>query len=153
MQCLSRVVAVTLLALGLFLVWPGAASAQVDARMLRFADVSDTHIVFVYAGDIWVVGKAGGVAQRLSTPTGEEQFPRFSPDGSRIAFQANCDGNVDIYVVPTLGGQVERLTHHPMPDRMLDWYPDSTAQRGTARCVRRWRCRAWRLPRVTICWR
>ena len=93
MQRLSRVVAVTLLAPGLFLVWPGAASAQVDARMLRFADVSDTHIVFVYAGDIWVVGKAGGVAQRLSTPTGEEQFPRFSPDGSRIAFQANYDGN------------------------------------------------------------
>ena len=124
MQRPYRVAVATLIALGLFIVWPGAVSAQVDARMLRYADVSDTHIVFVYAGDIWVVAKSGGVAQRLSTPTGEEQFPRFSPDGSRIAFQANYDGNVDIYVVPTLGGQVERLTHHPMPDRMLDWYPD-----------------------------
>lgn len=100
------------------------ATAQVDARMLRFPDVSDTHITFVYAGDVWIAPKDGGTAQRLSTPAGEERFPRFSPDGSHIAFQANYDGNVDIYAVPTLGGQVERLTHHPLPDRMLEWNPD-----------------------------
>lgn len=100
------------------------AAAQVDARMLRFPDVSATHISFVYAGDIWVAPKEGGVAQRLSTPAGEEQFPRFSPDGSRIAYSANYDGNVDIYVVPAFGGQVRRITHHPMGDRMLDWAPD-----------------------------
>ncbi len=99
------------------------ASAQVDARMLRFPDVSDTHITFVYAGDVWIAPKDGGTAQRLSTPAGEERFPRFSPDGSQIAFQANYDGNVDVYVVPTLGGQVERITHHPLPDRMLEWNP------------------------------
>jgi tricorn protease len=100
------------------------ANAQIDARMLRFPDVSDTHIAFVYAGDIWIVPKTGGVAQRLSTPAGEESFPRFSPDGSQIAFTGNYDGNSDIYVVPTTGGLVERITHHPMPDRMLEWYPD-----------------------------
>ena len=37
-------------------------SAQVDARLLRYPDVSATHIAFVYAGDIWVVPKEGGVA-------------------------------------------------------------------------------------------
>ena len=100
------------------------ASAQIDARMLRFPDVSDTRIAFVYAGDIWIVDKAGGVASRLSTPAGEESFPRFSPDGSRIAFSGNYDGNVDIYVVPSNGGSTERLTYHPMPDRMLEWYAD-----------------------------
>lgn len=100
------------------------AAAQVDARMLRFPDVSGELISFVYAGDIWVVPKEGGVAQRLSTPAGEEQFPRFSPDGSRLGFSANYDGNVDVYVVPARGGQVQRITHHPMADRMLDWYPD-----------------------------
>ncbi len=101
-----------------------SADAQIDARMLRFPDVSDTHIAFVYAGDIWIVPKAGGTAQRLSTPAGEESLPRFSPDGSKIAFTGNYDGNSDIYVVPTFGGLVERITHHPMPDRMLEWYPD-----------------------------
>jgi len=39
--------------------------AQIDARMLREPDVSATQIAFVYAGDIWVVPKTGGIAQRL----------------------------------------------------------------------------------------
>ena len=76
------------------------ASGEVDARMLRYPDVSATQIVFVYAGDIWVAPKTGGVARRLSSPRGEETFPRFSPDGSQIAFSGNYDGNIDIYVVP-----------------------------------------------------
>ncbi|MCK5488423.1 MAG: PD40 domain-containing protein, partial [Gemmatimonadetes bacterium] len=98
--------------------------AQVNARMLRYPDVSATHIAFVYAGDIWIVPKAGGTAQKLSSPKGEESFPRFSPDGSRIAFSGNYDGNTDVYVMPTFGGDPVRLTHHPHSDRMLDWYPD-----------------------------
>ena len=98
--------------------------AQIDARLLQQPDVSATRITFVYGGDIWVVAKEGGTAQRLSTPAGEESFPRFSPDGSLIAFTGNYDGNSDIYVMPAGGGLPTRLTHHPDPDRMLDWYPD-----------------------------
>lgn len=98
--------------------------AQIDARLLQQPDVSATRITFVYGGDIWVVAKEGGTAQRLSTPAGEESFPRFSPDGSMIAFTGNYDGNSDIYVMPAGGGLPTRLTHHPDPDRMLDWYPD-----------------------------
>lgn len=105
---------------------PAAAWAQVDARLLRYPDVSATHIAFVYAGDVWIVDRAGGVAQRLSSPPGEEMFPRFSPDGRHIAFSANYDGNVDVYVTPTLGGETIRLTHHPMPDRVLEWHPDGS---------------------------
>ena len=101
--------------------------AQVDARMFRYPDVSATHITFVYAGDVWVVPKSGGVAHRLSSPAGEEAFPRFSPDGAHIAFSGNYDGNGDIYVVPTMGGEPVRVTYHPMGDRMLDWYPDGSA--------------------------
>ena len=99
-------------------------SAQVDARLLRYPDVSATHIAFVYGGDIWVVPKEGGVANRLTTPVGEESFPRFSPDGREIAFTGNYDGNQDIYVIPTTGGIPRRITHHPAPDRLIDWYPD-----------------------------
>ncbi len=112
------------LLLGLALAGP--ANAQVDARMFRFPDVSATHVTFVYAGDIWVVTKDGGIASRLSSPLGEESFPRFSPDGSQIAFSANYDGNTDVYVVPALGGAPTRVTHHPMNDRLVDWYPDGS---------------------------
>ena len=101
--------------------------AEVNARMLRQPDVSEDEITFVYAGDIWVVPKQGGVANRLSSPEGEETLPRFSPDGSQIAFVANYDGNNDIYVIPRTGGSPRRVTYHPMEDRLLDWYPDGKA--------------------------
>lgn len=95
-----------------------------DALMLRFPDVSADKIVFVYAGDIWVVPKSGGVASRLSSPRGGELFPKFSPDGTGIAFSGNYDGNTDIYIIPSGGGVPERLTHHPDDDLVAEWYPD-----------------------------
>jgi tricorn protease len=101
-----------------------ATACGVDARMLRYPDVSATQIAFVYAGDIWVAPKTGGPALRLSSPKGEESFPRFSPDGAQIAFSGNYDGNTDIYVVPSTGGLPKRLTYHGDPDRILGWYPD-----------------------------
>ena len=97
---------------------------QLDARLLRCPDVSDTQITFVYAGDIWAAPKEGGLAQRISSPKGEEMFPRFSPDGTRIAFSGNYDGNIDVYVVPVRGGVPDRVTHHPEADRLVDWCPD-----------------------------
>ena len=113
-------------AAALFACAAGAASAQVDARMMRQPDVSATEIVFVYAGDVWVVPKAGGEARRLSTPPGEEAFPRFSPDGKSIAYTANYDGNPDVYVLPAAGGEAKRVTNHPDVDRLVDWTPDGS---------------------------
>lgn len=100
------------------------AAAQVPARMLRQPAVSATQIAFVYAGDIWLVPRSGGMAHRLSTPKGEETFPRFSPDGTSIGYSAAYDGNVDVYVVPVSGGTPTRITHNPAPDRMLGFFPD-----------------------------
>src|SRR5690349_14032576 len=81
----------------------------INARMVRYPDVSATHIAFVYGGDIWLAPKSGGVAQRLSSPRGEEMFPRFSPDGNSIAFSGNYDGNMDVYVMPIAGGLPRRI--------------------------------------------
>jgi len=100
------------------------AWSQIDARMLRYPDVSEDQITFVYAGDIWVVPKEGGTASKLSSPAGGESFPRFSPDGSQIAFSGNYDGNTDIYVISAQGGAPKRLTQHGMSDRMLGWHPE-----------------------------
>ncbi|HEY1913403.1 MAG TPA: hypothetical protein VGG73_20925, partial [Vicinamibacterales bacterium] len=112
------------LALALLLLSAAPAFAQVDARMFRYPTVSADKIAFVYAGDIWLVPKTGGTATRLSSPPGEEMFPRFSPDGSKIAFTAAYDGNADVYVIPTAGGVPSRLTFHPMNDRVIGWHPD-----------------------------
>lgn len=73
----------------LLLMSAGTASAQIDARMFRYPAVSANQIAFVYAGDIWLVPKTGGTAARLSSPPGEESFPRFSPDGTKLAYSAD----------------------------------------------------------------
>jgi len=109
--------------LGGLLLWSSPAAAQVDARLLRHPDVSETQITFVYGGDVWVVPKSGGTANRLSSPDGEEAFPRFSPNGETIAFSGNYDGNVDVYTVPASGGVPTRVTHHGGGDRLVDWHP------------------------------
>ena len=98
--------------------------AQVDARLFRFPDVSQSQIAFVYGGDIWIVSKSGGTANRITSSTGEEAFPRFSPDGKTLAFSATYDGNTDVYTMPVSGGVPMRLTWHAGPDRVLDWHPD-----------------------------
>lgn len=97
--------------------------AQVSARMFRTPDVSQTQIVFTYGGDLWVVSKEGGTAVKLSSPSGSEGFAKFSPDGTKVAFTGNYDGNSDIYVIPVNGGLPTRVTYHGMPDRLVDWYP------------------------------
>ena len=63
------------------LVFRSVAEEALDARLMRMPAVSEKQIAFVYAGDIWIAPKDGGTAFRLSSPAGEELFPRFSPDG------------------------------------------------------------------------
>jgi len=116
----------SLFILSLSLLLFSVADAQVDARLLQYPDISETHIVFSYAGDLWVVPKEGGTAQRLSSPRGQELYPHFSPDGSQIAFSANYDGNLEVYVIPTFGGEPVRVTYQSMPDRVVGWYPDGS---------------------------
>lgn len=97
---------------------------QPGAGMLRWPDVSKTHIVFSYANDLWVVPKAGGVASPLSTAQGQERLPRFSPDGQTVAFVGNYEGNWDLYTLPVSGGAAVRATYHPASETLADWTPD-----------------------------
>src|SRR2546423_13164926 len=93
-------------------------------RLLRHPAVSKDLIAFEYAGDLWVVGRNGGSARRLTATPGVETDPRFSPDGSVIAYTGTVGGNTDVYVVPTAGGDPKRLTYHPGVDRVRGWTPD-----------------------------
>jgi tricorn protease len=93
--------------------------------MMRYPDVSSTHIAFVYADDIWIVPRAGGAASPLASPPGGEGFPRFSPDGRTIAFNGNYDGNYDIYTVAIEGGIPQRVTYHSSGERLCDWSFDN----------------------------
>jgi tricorn protease len=114
------------MALGAGLALTSVASAQVrpDAGMFRYPDISATQIVFAYAGDLWVVERDGGEATKLTSPRGNEVLPRFSPDGSQVAFLGNYEGNMDLYTIPVEGGLAERVTYHPSVEVLCDWTAD-----------------------------
>jgi tricorn protease len=107
-----------LLSASLLVSWSGAALAvdQQDTLLLAEPAISARHIAFVYDGDVWVANRDGSGAYRLTTAEGQESQPQFSPDGASIAFSANYDGNVDVYVVPIAGGSPKRLTWHSADD-------------------------------------
>lgn len=102
------------------------ADVTPSGAMLRFPDISATHIAFVYANDIWTAPRTGGTATRLASPPGAEAFPRFSPDGKAIAFAGNYEGNRDLYTIPVEGGVPTRVTYHPAAEMLCDWSPDGS---------------------------
>ncbi|TXH28237.1 MAG: protease [Cyclobacteriaceae bacterium] len=102
----------------------GANVFSQGTMLLRQPTISNTDIVFVYANDLWIVGKEGGDARRLTSNEGLESYPHFSPDGKWIAFTGQYDGNTDVYLIPTEGGQPQRLTWHPGADQVTGWTPD-----------------------------
>ncbi len=84
-----------------------------QTKLLRFPDIHGDRIAFVYAGDIWTVGASGGRAVRVTAHPGVELFPKFSPDGSWIAFTGQYDGDEQVYVIPANGGVPRQLTFYP----------------------------------------
>jgi len=112
-------------ALTLLVVVAGTGRAESDKPLLlQRPTLSKTHVAFGYAGDLWIVGREGGEARRLTSGAGLEFGPIFSPDGSQIAFTGEYDGNMDVYVLPATGGEPRRLTFHPGVDVAVCWTPD-----------------------------
>lgn len=125
-----RVAAVVL---GAFLV----PVAQSQTKLLRFPDVHGQEVVFSYAGDLWKAPITGGIAVRLTAHPGQELFPKFSPDGSWIAFTGQYDGDEQVYVIPSVGGEPKQLTFYPArgplaprhgyDNQVYGWTPDGSA--------------------------
>jgi tricorn protease len=101
----------------------GASATMAADGLLRFPDIHGDTVAFVHAEDIWTVPAAGGTATRLTDDEGEERHPKFSPDGQMIAFTAEIDGNPDVYVMDSGGGNIRRLTFHPSADEVVGWHP------------------------------
>lgn len=102
-------------------------------KLLRYPDVYEDQVVFCYAGDIWKSDVNGEHVVRLTAHQGLEEFPKFSPDGQWIAFTGQYDGNDQVYIMPSTGGEPKRLTYYPtvagaprrgVDAQVLGWTPD-----------------------------
>ena len=75
------------------------------------------------SAEIWVCGRGGKNAAQL-TSFGDTGGPRWSPDGTKIAFLARYNGSEKIYVVPSTGGVARQLTTGPGRDHIPSWSLD-----------------------------
>ncbi|MBD3225120.1 MAG: peptidase S41, partial [Caldithrix sp.] len=96
--------------------------ADEQRPLMRFPDIHEDWVVFVHDEDIWKAPADGGTAIRLTIHDGAERYPKFSPDGSQIAFTGEYDGNIDVYVMDVHGGNITRLTYHPGYDVVVGWH-------------------------------
>ncbi|HXA19572.1 MAG TPA: PDZ domain-containing protein [Thermoanaerobaculia bacterium] len=107
-----------------FALFVATSAAATGHTLYQAPTLSRTRIAFAYAGDLWTVSRDGGVAERLTTYAGVESDPHFSPDGSKVAFTGEYDGNTDVYVISADGGIPQRLTFHPGADQAVGWTSD-----------------------------
>src|SRR6202050_4760717 len=114
-----------------------ASSCTAQTKLLRFPDIHGDKVAFTYAGDLWTASTSGGLATRLTSHPGVEFFAKFSPDGKWIAFTGQYDGDEQVYVIPSTGGEPKQLTFYPArgpltprwgyDNQVYGWAPDGKA--------------------------
>lgn len=82
-------------------------------------------IAFDMLGDIYTLPIAGGEATAINSGLAWSIQPRFSPDGSEIAFISDAGGGDNIWIMNPDGSEAHQLTHEDF--RLLNnpyWSPD-----------------------------
>jgi len=73
--------------------------------------------------EIYVMNADGSDLRRLTTNPGYDLWLTWSPDGRRIAFSSDRDGNTDLYAMDPDGSNLARLTTGPGRESAPSWSP------------------------------
>ncbi|MGB6454648.1 MAG: S41 family peptidase [Streptosporangiaceae bacterium] len=103
------------------------------AGYLRFPHINDDLLCFVAEDDVWLAPADGGRAWRLSADNAGASHPRFSPDGSQVAWTGHRDGQPEVYVADRDGASGRRLTYWGnRSTRTCGWTPEGEVLAITA---------------------
>jgi len=94
------------------------------------------------ASDIFLINVDGSGLRKITSDSRANFYRTWSPDGSRLAFSSNRDGDWDIYVMNADGSDVRQLVDSPGLDDKPHWSPDgsrigfATTRRGSPELMR-----------------
>ena len=110
-----------------FSVPPRSIAIEAEEGTWMSLDVSPDgrSIAFDFLGDIYLLPIGGGVAQNVSSGFHWDMQPRFSPDGTRIAFTSDRGGADNIWVMGADGADPEQITEETFQlTNNASWSPD-----------------------------
>jgi hypothetical protein len=107
------------------------AASSLDARetITRGRNISadiagDGRVVINLVGDIWIVPAGGGKATPITRNLKSVQRPRWSPDASRIAYQAVAEGSQGLWIYDFATNRSRNISRDTYLDLHPDWHPD-----------------------------
>jgi Tol biopolymer transport system component len=85
-------------------------------------------LVLEILGDLYLLPRTGGRARAITSGMGYDSQPRFSPDGSTIAFVSDRDGAYGLWTVPAAGGEATKLASAGKHSELASpaWSPDGS---------------------------
>ncbi|MEA3420100.1 MAG: DPP IV N-terminal domain-containing protein, partial [Acidobacteriota bacterium] len=66
---------------------------------------------------------AGGI-KKLTNNSWDDEYPKWSPDGGKIAYSANPTGNYDIFIMDEDGSNITQITASTKNETSPAWFPD-----------------------------
>lgn len=96
-----------------------------DGRTIAYVRKSNDIMTDKARSTIWLVDTATGQQRPLLAGSGSYFSPRWSPDGSRLAYVAAEGGNPQLYVRWMAGGESARITGLPASPGAVAWSPDA----------------------------
>ena len=87
----------------------------------RYPSVFKDQLVFVSEDDLWQAPLSGGNAHRLTSGLGACTHPVFSPNGEFIAFSGTDEGHREVYIMPSQGGEIKRITYLGDVAHVVGW--------------------------------
>lgn len=74
--------------------------------------------------DLWLIPVQGGAARQLTNFAGYDGHPRWSPDGSALAFLSSRSGSSQIFLLPMDGGEPRQIGQIPSGVDDFEWTKD-----------------------------